>query len=486
MTKPSGDSARAELERRAIERARNDTVLWTELWRPKIRTKSGKIETFVAMPFQTDVLGVMDSGRNVFINKGRQEGLSTITCLQKLRRMIEVPGVQVLIISKDLDSAKHIKHITRRAYDTVIMDGKPHIERDNMTELVLSNGSGMQVEAATETAGRSLSITDLVLDEAAHMDHIDTIWTAAVPTIGDGGTITVLSTPNGEGNWYHTMWNDLVDPVLVGDVGEVGETDEWTAFRLPWTVVPGRDDEWRAKEMERLRLTEMGWEQEFECSFNASSENILRTHHIDECVVQSVDSRTPPRHIIGVDVAGGGRDESAITVVECSQKPFLVVEQEASKEMDTVELRKTIREIWNRYPDAMIVIDNTGIGIGVSQSLSKDDGVTHKRMTFTSGARSSWSGEDAVSVPRQDLLSTTVRLFEGGHVRVPEEMSGLITSIRTARWGSKRSGRFPDRLDSLMIALWMADNTEPESESWMGDSEWLKELGIEMDTEGDE
>jgi hypothetical protein len=182
-----------------------------------------------------------------------------------------------------------------------------------------------------------------------------------------------------------------------------------------------------------------------------------------------------------VDVAGGGRDESVITVVDIGETPYLIVEQAASANIDTVQLRANICETSKRYPDASVVVDHTGIGIGVSQALASDDGLKHVRLTFTSGTKAAWHGDDAVSVPREEMISNTVRLFESNDVRVPEEMSGMITALRTARLGNKRSGRYPDRLDSLMMALWIAVNTEPEPESWMGDHDFLAGLGIDME-----
>ena len=69
--------------------------------------------------------------------------------------------------------------------------------------LYLRNGSQIKAIASNESAGRSESLSLLILDEAAFIDKIDTIWTAAQQTLATGGKCIAISTPNGVGNWFH-------------------------------------------------------------------------------------------------------------------------------------------------------------------------------------------------------------------------------------------------------------------------------------------
>ena len=77
----------------------------------------------------------------------------------------------------------------------------------------------------TESAGRSEALSLLILDEAAFIEKVDEIWTAAQQTLATGGDCIVLSTPNGVGNWFHQQW-----------VGAEDGTNEFNTIQLHWTV----------------------------------------------------------------------------------------------------------------------------------------------------------------------------------------------------------------------------------------------------------
>ena len=46
----------------------------------------------------------------------------------------------------------------------------------------------------------------LIIDEAAHIDGLDDLWTGLYPTLSTGGRCIALSTPNGVGNWFHKTY----------------------------------------------------------------------------------------------------------------------------------------------------------------------------------------------------------------------------------------------------------------------------------------
>ena len=48
----------------------------------------------------------------------------------------------------------------------------------------------------------------LVLDEAAHIEGLEELWTGLYPTLSTGGRCIALSTPNGVGNWFHKTCTD--------------------------------------------------------------------------------------------------------------------------------------------------------------------------------------------------------------------------------------------------------------------------------------
>ena len=112
----------------------------------------------------------------------------------------------ILVIAKDKDTAKNLVTKVRVMYAGLPSWLKTAVEEDNKLSLRFKNGSQIKAVAATAEAGRSEALSLLVLDEAAFIDSIDTIWTAAQQTLATGGGCIALSTPNGVGNWFHKQW----------------------------------------------------------------------------------------------------------------------------------------------------------------------------------------------------------------------------------------------------------------------------------------
>jgi phage FluMu gp28-like protein len=81
----------------------------------------------------------------------------------------------------------------------------------------------------------------LVIDEAAHVDGLDELWTGLYPTLSTGGRCIALSTPNGVGNWFHQTYVDAEMEKMI-----------FTLLGLPWDVHPDRDQEWFEKETRNM------------------------------------------------------------------------------------------------------------------------------------------------------------------------------------------------------------------------------------------
>ena len=71
---------------------------------------------------------------------------------------------------------------------------------DNRTSFELSNGSQIKAASTSGDAGRSEALSLLIIDEAAHIDGLDDLWTGLYTTLSRGGRCIALSTPNGAGN----------------------------------------------------------------------------------------------------------------------------------------------------------------------------------------------------------------------------------------------------------------------------------------------
>ena len=107
----------------------------------------------------------------------------------------------------------------------------------------------------------------LVIDEAAHIDGLDELWTGLYPTLSTGGRCIALSTPNGVGNWFHKTY-----------IGAVEEDNEFKTSDLPWDVHPERDRAWFEKETKNMSRRQIA--QELECNFNTSGDTVIHPDDI--------------------------------------------------------------------------------------------------------------------------------------------------------------------------------------------------------------
>jgi hypothetical protein len=208
----------------------------------------GKLK-FELWDFQEKIVGEFVSNKYNIILKSRQLGMSTLTAGYSLWMMLFNSDKNVLCIAKDKDTAKNLVTKVRVMYTGLPQWLKTKVTEDNKLSLVFDNGSQIKAVAATAEAGRSEALSLLILDEAAFIDKIGSIWTAAQQTLATGGSCITLSTPNGVGNWFHKQW-----------MGAVDGTNDFNFIKLHWTVHPERDTTWRKEQDIILGPTEAAQE----------------------------------------------------------------------------------------------------------------------------------------------------------------------------------------------------------------------------------
>lgn len=222
--------------------------------------KKGKVN-FKLFSFQEQCLFDFEENRFVVVNKGRQLGLSTLTAGYILYKMTFNSDFNVLVIATKQEVAKNLVTKVRVMYENLPSWLKAASIEDNKLSLRLKNGSQVKAVAASVDAGRSEALSLLVIDEAAHIDTIDDIWTAAQSTLSTGGGALLISSPNGTGNLFHKKWT----------LAQQGK--EFFPIRLPWYVHPERDQSWR-DEQDNLLGHKMA-AQENDCDFITSGHTVI-------------------------------------------------------------------------------------------------------------------------------------------------------------------------------------------------------------------
>lgn len=198
----------------------------------------GKVR-FELYPYQKSVLYQFVKDRFNIILKFRQAGITELISMYCLWLAMYHPNKKINIISiKDTTAKKVLKKI-KYMYKNLppylqvpIINGRTG-EYGSASMIEFNNGSFIESIPTSSEAGRSESLSLLVIDEAAIVRWADQIWAAAFPTLSTGGSAIVNSTPYGIGNFYHSKW---VDAISGGN--------EFTPIRLYWKMHPERDIEW--------------------------------------------------------------------------------------------------------------------------------------------------------------------------------------------------------------------------------------------------
>lgn len=154
---------------------------------------------FDLYPYQKSVLYQFMKERFNIILKFRQAGLTELISLYCLWLCMYHPNKKVNIISiKDTIAKKVLKKIKFMYKNlpwylqTPIVNGRAG-EYGAVNSMEFSNGSLIESIPTSEQAGRSESLSLLVIDEAAAVRWADQIWAAAIPALSTGGSAIVNS-----------------------------------------------------------------------------------------------------------------------------------------------------------------------------------------------------------------------------------------------------------------------------------------------------
>ena len=330
----------------------------------------GKVK-FDLYPFQEKCLTEFKDNRYNIILKARQLGISTLSAGYALWLMLFHNDKNILVIATGKDTAKNLVTKVRVMYDGLPQWLKTNTEEVNKLSIRFANGSQIKAIASNESAGRSEALSLLIIDEAAFIDRIDTIWTAAQQTLSTGGGCIALSTPNGVGNWFHKQW-----------LGAEEGTNNFNTIRLHWTDHPERDEVWRKEQDKILGPSQAA--QECDTDFLSSGRSVvdpaILQWYKDEMIEAPIEEvgidrgmwvwRQPDytkEYIVVADVArGDGSDFSACQVFEVEDMEQCA---EYKGQLSTTDYGNFLIEVATKYNDALLVVENNNIGWATIQTI---------------------------------------------------------------------------------------------------------------------
>ena len=262
----------------------------------------------------------------------------------------------------DMEVENYHSYITTNGY----------INHNSMIEFI--NGSFIESIPTSEEAGRSESLSLLVIDEAAIVRWASMIWAAAAPAISTGGAAILNSTPYGISGFYHSKWVEAI-------------TDSDSPFhpiRLYWKMHPERDQKWYDTMSKALGPRRTA--QEIDGDFLSSGSTVFDLTDIK--AIEDTLSEYPVietrfngqlrimdkpkqdvRYFIGADVATGrSNDYSAFTLGDSNGEEAAVFKGRIPVE----KYAKILGNLGKEFNWATIAPETNDIGLAVTTLLQTE------------------------------------------------------------------------------------------------------------------
>ncbi len=408
--------------------------------------------------------------------KARQLGLSTLTAGYALWMMTFQQDKNILVIATKQETAKNLVTKVRVMHANLPGWLKQPCVEDNKLSLRYRNGSQIKAVASSEESGRSEALSLLIIDEAAFIDKIDTIWGAAQQTLATGGRALIISTPNGVGNFFHKTW-----------VGAESGTNDFNFINLHWSVHPERGQDWR-DEQDKLLGPSLA-AQECDCDFITSGrgvidgillENLKESSVREPMEKRGIDSNywiwQPPNYtknyVVSADVSrGDGTDYSAFHIIDVESLEQVA---EYKGKISTQDFGNMLVNVASEYNNALLVVENNNIGWAAIQQVidreypnlfytSKDlqyVDVQHQMTNkYRSQERNMVPGFSTTSKSRPLIVAKLEEMFREESVVVHSQrlIDELFVFIYNGNKAEAMTGYNDDLVMSFAIALWVRD-----------------------------
>jgi len=326
--------------------------------------------------YQTAALDCMD--KKTLLLWARQTGKSTVAAMKALWYALWHDGATVLILSpKQRQSNRLFKKI--RDFITISARKFPElnlatlVDRETQTIIEFFNGSEIIAMPVPDTGDniRGFTAHMIIIDEVANIK--DEAWSAINPMlIVTHGSLLIISTPKGTRNFFYEAYRN--EKLKYNSFGPVTSYDN-----------PMSDRE--QIEADKERMTEFEWREEYMAEFIDERNAMFPISLIDGCTNPNMKERDAPLpnadYYLGVDPARHGKDRTVLCVVERTPLATLAVKFFESRDDSIPEIVGRIKRLNMQWNFKKILVDETGIGGGVSDFLTRDEYVNVEGFLFT-------------------------------------------------------------------------------------------------------
>jgi len=422
---------------------------------------------FRLFDYQKRVIGCYQNKQFNIIKKPRQMGLSWLTACYGLWLINFHNDKTVLVVSIGDSHAKEFKDKARYNFD--LLPGFLQVDAIDKTKhgLNLSNGSQFQSIPQTREAGRSKSLSLLILDEIAFQEYADNIWAAAWPTLSTGGNAVLISTTNGMGNLYHRVYEDATN-----------EVNDFNSIDICWKEYPGRDDKWLAQQ--RRQLGKRRFRSEIMCEFVGSGDTVISGELLKKLAANVTEPlikyklpmsdklaksllkdeyHTMPglwiwdlpapaeKYILSADVATGNeQDASAFQLIRLRDNKQVC--EYKNKSVRVHDYANIIKIVARYYNNAYVIIESNSWGLATFEKLYRDQLDPYLNLYLTKKRRASW---ETTAKTRPKIINTLMADIDNEVYQLVS--SRLLSELQTFIWKGNRAQALRSYTDDLVISL---------------------------------
>lgn len=334
------------------------------------------IGAFKLRGYQERIINAFDNNRFVILKIGRQTGKSTVTIGYALYQLLFNQNYNIYVLAQNADMSKELLNKFKLAYENLPFWLQEGVKRWDQHTIELENGSRIMAKATSKNSVRGRTANLIICDEFAFVEEgmANDFFSAVWPTITSGKTTKffILSTPNGY-NLYHKLWTKA-------ELGEI----EFVPISVHWSEVPGRDEEWKKRE-----ISVMGQElfdREHECKFESSSLSLINGEKIAELIHNSKEyvaqdgnlflhEKPEPNknYILIADTAKGvGLDYSSFSIIDITNIPYKQVAVFRDNNISPLVFPEVIHQTSKNYNDAYVLVEQNEYGSQVAYALFND------------------------------------------------------------------------------------------------------------------
>lgn len=314
----------------------------------KVMTDTG-LDYIRLRDYQSSVLREYQGHRfNIFLAP-RQVGKSITSSIILVWYLLFNHDKNAMILANVGDTAEELMDKIKAIIKGLPFYMKPGMVVNNVMTMRFDNGCRVLAKTTTKTSGIGFTIHFLYMDEFAHINpnFIEAFFRSTYPTVSSSkvSRIIITSTPNGMNKFY-----EIYQGAITGE-------NSFNPIRVDWWQVPGRDDEWKKREIGNLGSEEL-FNQEYGNQFLSSSSLLLGSDELKKIRKNEVEytwrelsslhyadinyenllwhpkfdldkcDHPGKKFVISIDLSGGGSgDFTVINIFKVTPLPKFVIEK---------------------------------------------------------------------------------------------------------------------------------------------------------------